>query len=195
MRGVFQMRFSDKYVKSNFKGICYDSEKGCLVKEKTGEPLSCFIDHRGYRRVNVPTVGQAIEHRAIWAVVHGKCPDMHIDHIDGDKLNNRIENLRICTHNQNQHNQGIRSSNKSGYKGVSWMKSAKKWQAQICCNSKVTHLGLYTNKIEAAKAYDEAAKKLHGDFAWLNFPEKSAPDARKQPRLRKTSSEFGVTER
>nr|WP_269140600.1 HNH endonuclease [Proteus terrae] len=121
---------------------------------------------------------------------------MHIDHIDGDKLNNRIENLRICTHNQNQHNQGIRASNKSGYKGVSWMKSVKKWQAQICCNSKVTHLGLYTNKIEAAKAYDEAAKKLHGDFAWLNFPEKSAPDTRKTLKLKnKPSREFGVTAR
>nr|WP_268987487.1 HNH endonuclease [Providencia alcalifaciens] len=121
---------------------------------------------------------------------------MHIDHIDGDKLNNRIENLRICTHNQNQHNQGIRASNKSGYKGVSWMKSVKKWHAQICCNSKVTHLGLYTCKIEAAKAYDEAAKQLHGEFAWLNFPDKSAPDTRKQPRLRKPiMSDSSVTAR
>lgn len=190
------MRFSNKYVKSNFKGICYDSERGCLVKENTGESLPCGIDHRGYRRVNISMIGQVIEHRAIWAVVHGKCPDMHIDHIDGNKLNNRIENLRICTHNQNQHNQGIRASNKSGYKGVSWMKSVKKWHAQICCNSKVTHLGLYTCKIEAAKAYDEAAKQLHGEFAWLNFPDKSVPDTHKQPRLRKPiMSDGSVTAR
>lgn len=164
------MKFSNKYVKSNFKNIGYDNTNGCLFNTETGDSYTVWIDHRGYKRLNLPVVGTVIEHRAIWAVVHGRCPDMHIDHIDNDKLNNRIENLRVCTHNQNQHNQGIRASNKSGYKGVSWMKSVRKWHAQICCNSKVTHLGLYACKIDAAKAYDQAAKELHGEFAWLNFP-------------------------
>ncbi|WP_112550896.1 HNH endonuclease signature motif containing protein [Morganella morganii] len=85
------MKFSNKYVKSNFKNIGYDNTNGCLFNTETGDSYTAWIDHRGYKRLNLPVVGTVIEHRAIWAVVHGRCPDMHIDHIDNDKLNNRIE--------------------------------------------------------------------------------------------------------
>jgi hypothetical protein len=163
------MKFSNKYKADNFKNIIYNPDTGFFSK-KTGDSLREYIDHRGYRKFDIYGLGPIIAHRAAWAITYGFCPDMHIDHIDGDKLNNKITNLRLCTHNQNQHNQGIRVNNKSGFKGVSWMKSTRKWQAQICFRSKVKHLGLFNNKIDAAKAYDMAAIDLHGEFAWLNFP-------------------------
>lgn len=88
-----------------------------------------------------------------------------IDHINGDKLDNRRSNLRICTRAQNSRNQKKRTGL---YKGVSWNKSKNKWIAQICFDYKNKHLGNFTNPIDAAKAYNEAALKYHGEFAYQN---------------------------
>lgn len=93
---------------------------------------------------------------------------MSIDHINGDKSDNRKSNLRICTNSENLRNRGSQSNNTSGYKGVSWSKELKKWRTQICINKKHIHVGLFKDKIEAAKAYNEAAIKYHGEFAKLN---------------------------
>lgn len=98
-----------------------------------------------------------------------KCPPQKvIDHIDGDGLNNQRNNLRIVTHAENIQNSGKRENNKSGYKGVYWLKSHKKWNAQIGVNNKKIHLGLYTTAEEAYKAYCEACVKYHKEFARLD---------------------------
>lgn len=98
----------------------------------------------------------------------GKVDGMEIDHINGNKLDNRKENLRHATRSQNQANKTKYKNNKSGYKGVRFAKGG--WIAQITKDRKTTHIGFYKTAEEAAKAYDEKAKEIHRGFALLNFP-------------------------
>jgi len=91
------------------------------------------------------------------------------DHENHCGLDNREVNIRICSHQQNHHNSQLQANNKSGWKGVGRHKESKKWWSQIKYNGKVIYLGVFTNKIDAAKAYDEKAKELFGEFAYLNF--------------------------
>lgn len=93
------------------------------------------------------------------------------DHINGNGLDNRRRNLRICTASQNQHNQKINEQRGSSkYKGVCWHKAVEKFAAYIKANKKLIHLGYFQSEIEAAKAYDAKATELFGEFAKLNFP-------------------------
>lgn len=98
------------------------------------------------------------------------CPDgMQTDHIDGNRLNNQKNNLRICTQSQNEINKGRRETNISGYKGVSY--HDKYIKARISCGGKQYHLGYFPDLISAAKAYDVKARELFGEYARLNFPD------------------------
>ena len=93
-----------------------------------------------------------------------------VDHKNNDEtLNNQRENLRVCTYSQNAMNRGARSTNTSGYKGVSFSKATGKFNAVIWINKKGKFLGSFLNPEDAARAYDEAANKYHGDFARTNF--------------------------
>lgn len=97
---------------------------------------------------------------------------MMVDHINHDSMDNRRANLRAATTSQNSYNRKKLSRQcSSKYKGVWWHKSSLKWQARIIFEKKRIHLGTFKNEIDAAKAYDEAARKYHGEFACLNFPE------------------------
>jgi len=97
---------------------------------------------------------------------------MLVDHINCDGLDNRRANLRLATRQQNKCNSRPSSSRcTSRYKGVFWAKDRKKWRAGVTFNGKTVRLGSFDNEIEAAKARDVAAKKYHGRFAWLNFPD------------------------
>jgi hypothetical protein len=99
-------------------------------------------------------------------------PDgMEVDHIDGNGLNNQRSNLRLVTTQQNSWNRGIKSTNKSGYKGVCFRKASNMWRSSIWLNGKYISLGSFFCLIKAAKAYDTAAIKYFGEFARLNFPE------------------------
>ena len=98
---------------------------------------------------------------------------MVVDHINHDGMDNRRANLRAATHSQNLCNRKKRSGAMySKYKGVHWHKHHKKWSSRITFQKKTIELGSFEDEIEAAKAYDEAAKIHHGEFACLNFPEK-----------------------
>ncbi|HUW19242.1 MAG TPA: HNH endonuclease [Sedimentisphaerales bacterium] len=92
-----------------------------------------------------------------------------VDHIDHNGLNNRRSNLRLATFTQNCRNQRRLSHGSSKYKGVHWNKKAKKWAAAIRCDNKTRHLGYFHDEIQAARAYDRAARNYHGVFASLNF--------------------------
>lgn len=102
--------------------------------------------------------------------VIGRSTNKHVDHINGNKLDNRKSNLRFATQHENMCNTGIRANNKSGYKGVSWHKQVNKWTVRIRTDTNYASLGLFDDKIEAAKAYDRAARHHYGEFARLNFP-------------------------
>lgn len=91
-----------------------------------------------------------------------------IDHINGNGLDNRKNNLRICFHAENRRNGMKYKNNTSGYKGVNWYKKYSKWRAKICVDYKTIHLGYFKNKLKAVWAYDKAAQEYHGEFAKLN---------------------------
>ena len=95
--------------------------------------------------------------------------NLETDHRNSCGLDNRKQNLRVCTKAQNQHNQHLRQGTTSQYKGVSWHKKSNLWITYIRCNGKGYYLGTYKNEVEAAKAYDKKAKELFGEFAHLNF--------------------------
>lgn len=123
-------------------------------------------DGRQYRQIRVG--GKIFRaHRLAWFFVHGRWPVEHIDHIDGDGLNNRIDNLREATHSENLRNRGATTKNTSGFKGVSWHKARRKWQAQIKTNGRKKHLGSFDTPEAAYAAYCAAAEDLHGDFAMV----------------------------
>lgn len=88
-----------------------------------------------------------------------------VDHINGDGLDNRRLNLRICAQRENLRNRGINRNNTSGYKGVSWENHTNKWAAKIVVDGKTIHLGRFNDKQDAAIAYKIAAIRFHGRFA------------------------------
>lgn len=92
-----------------------------------------------------------------------------VDHINGDIYDNRRDNLRVCSQSENTKNRSKNKNNTTGYKGVSLDKRYGKYRAQIAINGKYTGIGYFTTGLEAAKRYDEYAKKYHGQFAKLNF--------------------------
>ena len=98
--------------------------------------------------------------------------DMLVDHINHNGLDNRKANLRPATWAQNIRNRKkYFDKSRSRYKGLVWDRYSNKWRARICLNRTQIQLGSFDDEIEAAKAYDRAAKKYHGEFASLNFPE------------------------
>jgi hypothetical protein len=107
-------------------------------------------------------------HREIIEIADG----LFTDHINHNTFDNRKANLRPATQTQNNRNRRKFSGpSKSKYKGVYWKKHIKKWVAQIGVDKKVIHLGCFEKEKDAARAYDQAAKKYHGEFASLNFKE------------------------
>jgi len=97
------------------------------------------------------------EHRLVWIWHNGKIEDgLFIDHIDGDRANNRIENLRLATKGQNMSNRKLGRNNTSGFVGFCWSKNRKMWQAQINVNKRAIRLGFYDSAVDAAKAVRSA---------------------------------------
>lgn len=107
-------------------------------------------------------------HRYLMKISKGTNNTIHIDHINGNKLDNRKSNLRFCSNQQNSFNRNIGTTNKSGYKGVSWNKQCNKWHSQITHNYKTINLGYYNNIIDAVKVYNDKALELFGEFAKIN---------------------------
>lgn len=94
---------------------------------------------------------------------------MVADHIDRNGLNNQKYNLRVCNNADNLKNRAPSKNCTSIYKGVSKNGKRKKWKASITSNGVAIYLGVFATEVDAAHAYDEAAKKLHKEFAYLNF--------------------------
>ncbi len=117
----------------------------------------------GYRRGRL--LGMPCSaHRVVFAMHQGFWPD-EVDHVDLNKGNNRIENLRAASRNANQHNRPAQANNTSGFKGVGWVRAKGKWRARITTDGRQTMLGYFDTPEEAHTAYADAAERMHGAFA------------------------------
>ena len=142
------------------------SNKVCIISSASLElilPYTWCVEGTGY--VMSRTNGEAIKmHRLITNAPKG----IFVDHIDGNPLNNRLDNLRLCLKQQNEFNTKIRSDNVSGYKGVSFDKRKHHYRAYITKDGKQYFLGYFSTKEEAAIAYNQKTTELFGAFARLN---------------------------
>jgi hypothetical protein len=151
------------YVKQLFEyrdGVLYwkvKHSKKVNVGEKAGN-----VGYRGYIRVGFNQKKYSI-HRIIFLIHYGYLPEF-LDHIDENKANNKIENLRPATRSENRYNIKKQVNNTSGVKGVCWNKRDKKWQVQITINGKQKTLGQFNNIELADLVAQEARNKYHGAF-------------------------------
>lgn len=134
-----------------------DNKPHLLGKEAGG------FDVDGYRRVQIKNRSYRTHHLT-WLYHTGRLPEKEIDHKDQNKANNVYSNLREVTDSQQRINTGIQRSNKSGFRGVYWLQRRKRWRARVKFEGIVYELGLYTDKEEAAKAYESKARQLFGEY-------------------------------
>lgn len=153
-----------------FEVVFYNIDKHLLIDK---DDLHYIYEYRlsynkVYKRISIRINGKKdYLHRLILGVSSNI---FDIDHINHDGMDNRKCNLRTCYPQQNYCNKpkiNIKTSSK--FKGVCWQKSANKWCSGIMVNYRKKHLGLFENELDAAIAYDKAAKEIHGEFASLNF--------------------------
>jgi len=158
-----------------------DDRKGVsevLIDEQDTDvagPWKWRVTHNGYVYRNSWGAVQVkiYLHRAIMRVTHAS-REVEVDHINHDKLDNRRENLRLCTRSLNNAARlGNRKRKYSDYRGVTYAKSkkTKPWKAQIGYRGKNVNIGRYKTEEEAAKSYDKEARRLFGEFARPNFPD------------------------
>ncbi len=149
----------------------YDKKSGDFTRRvavgrhgchRAGE-LAGTVQNHGYRIITIDKK-RYMAHRLAWLYVWAVWPRGDLDHINGDKLDNRIENLREATRKQNMQNVRKHKHNTSGYKGVAWHSQRNKWRAYIFDSYRQIHLGLFDSKEAAAEARLKAEKQYfsHG---------------------------------
>ena len=144
-----------------------DAEDWDRIKHLTwgyGYGASKKLGYSQYVGANLGNNKAVLLHRFIMNTPKG----FHTDHINGNKLDNRKLNLRICTPQQNQFNSRKHKINTSKYKGVSWYKRDSCWRAYVNLNRRQLHLGYFDKEIDAVKAYNEKAEEIYGNFACIN---------------------------
>ena len=133
-----------------------------------GRRAGC-LKNNGY--ITVMLLGKFYQaHRLIWLLTYGVWPPSHVDHINGDRSDNRISNLRLCSQLQNNQNKSLATNNKSGFKGVFYRAHSRKYQALITVNGIQKYLGRYERAEDAARVYDAACIEFFGAYAKPNFP-------------------------
>jgi hypothetical protein len=156
-----QERLQELFEYSVVTGLLYRRQG-----RRKGLPAGCQVGNskgRGYIHIRGE---QYATYRVIWRLVTGQDPqDLHVDHADGDPLNNAWHNLRLATHTQNMANRRISKYNTSGYKGVIWNPRQGYWMAKIRHEGRKLSLGNYATAEAAHAAYVEAAQRLKGEFA------------------------------
>jgi hypothetical protein len=136
--------------------------KDGLLYRKNGKQACPKSKAKGYKILNIGTK-TFLEHRIIYVMKHGEAPEI-IDHIDGNPLNNRIENLRPATKSQNLQNAKLNKKNTSGVKGVCWSKKNNRWIACLEYATKRYYVGYFKEIIDAEKAIQEKRKELCKEF-------------------------------
>ena len=156
-------------VKNISEYLNYDPEAGVFtwkVKTKTSNKgdIAGNANWRGYVSIWINGT-QYYAHRLAWALQNGAWPINDIDHINENKSDNRILNLRIASRSENMFNRGRNKNNTSGVKGVSFCKATNKWRAQITVDRKGVNIGRFDTQEEAANAYISKAREVRGEFA------------------------------
>jgi len=143
---------------NGYEGLYAVDENGSVWSYRKKDWLSPGPSGRGYHQINLCKDGKIetyLVHRLVaQAFLDDYSEDLQVDHIDGNKLNNKLENLRMVTGQKNQWN-------RRGAKGYCWNKRAEKWMARIALNSKNKYLGSFDTEAEAREAYLEAKKIYH----------------------------------
>lgn len=144
----------------------YDPDTGIFTRRvsasnrvKIGDRAGS-VNGMGYRHIYVDG-NLYLAHRLAWLYVYGGFPPSGIDHINAVKDDNRIVNLREATQSENNQNRAKQSNNTSGFRGVSWHATAKKWHARIGVGNKLKHIGLFDTPEAAHAAYLAAKAELH----------------------------------
>lgn len=146
--------------------LSYDCETGVITRKDTGRVLG-RAHSSGYTTIYI--MGKHfLAHRICWFLHYGEVPESCIDHINHNKTDNRICNLRKATIAENLRNRNRQLNNTTGFKGVSKISKTGKFRAQIKFNGKKKHLGCFLTADAAHDAYKSAASKLHGEFACFN---------------------------
>ena len=148
------------------------SNFGNIKNSKTNKIMKPDTHKQGYKRITLSKNGKWKKfsiHRLV-GIAFLENPDKKqmIDHIDENKSNNNVKNLRWCCQKENSYNKGIQINNTSGFKGVAYHKHKNKYQARITINGKLKHLGLFETAEEASVAYDDKAKVIHKEFYYKN---------------------------
>lgn len=157
------------------KEIELTQDKVAIVDDCDYEYLSQFKWHASkdkntfYARRRTPKINGKRRDIQMHREILDAPPDALIDHRDGNGLNNTRDNLRLSTNQQNQHNQHPRVGGTSRFKGVFWDAGKQKWCAMIHINMKKIWLGSFASELEAARAYDDAARAMYGEFARPNI--------------------------
>lgn len=145
----------------------YDPETGAIIAltshttRRLGERCDGILPD-GYRRVYIGSLYLA--HRIAWAITYGEEPNGFIDHINRDRSDNRISNLRLATHRQNMCNRKAATHSKSGERGVHQRKENGKWRAYYAVNGKRKNVGTFDTFEQARDAVRTARKEAHGPF-------------------------------
>jgi HNH endonuclease/AP2 domain len=150
----------------------YDTINGGFIwkqprsnRVKIGDKAGCLQPH-GYTSINI-SKKYYLARRLVWLYHFGVLPSgtgETIDHIDMNRSNNKVENLRLCTRSDNQNNSGKHIDNTSGFKGVHLHRKTGKWCAQVGILGKKKYLGLFSTPEEASLAYNNYVKTVHGEF-------------------------------
>lgn len=156
----------EEYYKQLSEKLLYDPELGSFIWKTSGR--SAGTTASGYRRISTKIRGReklVSAARLAWYITHGKNSTLYIDHINRNKLDDRICNLREVTNKENQENKGLISSNKSGFRGVHFSKSQGRYRASIRHHEKNIHIGYFDCPEEASVAYERKRKELftHGN--------------------------------
>lgn len=161
------------HTESTVKQIPLTKGLVAIVDDEDYERVSIFKWNAGHNERRTCYAQRATRDKTIMMhrFILGAQDEQEVDHIDGDGLNNQKSNLRLCSRRENQwHKRGWAPS---GFKGVYPM--GKKWRAVITAYGHKHYLGCFDSPVAAARMYDQAARQLHGDFAYLNFPEELKP--------------------
>jgi len=148
-----------------YDGLYAISKDGLVFSYKTNKHLKLFTNPKGYLVVRLYNKNKGkthVVHRLVWDTfgnIDRRAKKMNIDHIDGNKLNNNIDNLQLLTNRENVSKGYMAKNTTSKYPGVHWHKGANKWQARIRVNKKLMYIGLFKDEEEAYSAYLEARKE------------------------------------